>query len=682
MFAGKQKEFQEYRILSKYFQADSLEEIGVFSPRVVDFRVPQEYARRILNTSILFWKFTAFPMSPRRTSTVKRLSLFLMFTLALAMSLTPAQAQTSAEPVLVVSISGVESVTEAVQGVATAAGFEQEVGMMIPMILDGADKAGLDVQQPWGVVVTLDGETPSGYAFVPIDFATVLPLLTEQLEGLKGMLAMGMELPVPIDPRAIAALEIGELDADGICTITAQNGEAIYLGGPTGWTIASTDRDAILNAPTDLSAVLGELPAKYAIGAALYPQRIPEELIDQLSGLAMMSMGSAQLPPEMMAQQQEQLEKAITQLKDAAQDIEEITFGIALGSDGSITIGNDWALVAGSDFDNALSVPASTPTRFSGFCNPDAILCFNQKQGLLPAQVSDMTTQLGTFRQEAIASLADAQLSVADRLILEKLVNDVIDAMIASLEQDVIEIAGAINAAPDVVSLALAASTPEAAKIEASVIELIGLAGQEMPEMLNMVTFNADEYNGIRMHSITVPAAMLVPQGGTPMQTMMLSQDGLPPALANGTLTVILGFSDDAVYLVASMGDSIAELKAAIDASETATVDPSVLQTMNISMAQLGEIFNLAEMPIDMILPGYEPSAEDSINSSLTYADSKAHMELVVSAGMVSLISQGVQAAMNMSGGSDSDFGPGFDEGFDSPDPFDDGDDSIDPFAI
>ena len=105
---------------------------------------------------------------------------------------------------------------------------------------------------------------------------------------------------------------------------------------------------------------------------------------------------------------------------------------------------------------------------------------------------------------------------------------------------------------------------------------------------------------------------------------------------------------------------------------------------MSISMAQLGDAFELAGMPLDMVLPGYVPSADDSITVEATYADAQSHSEVRISAGMISLISRGAQIAAAQASAA---FEEGFDQGFEmgseyGEDPFGEDDDTLDPFEL
>jgi hypothetical protein len=625
---------------------------------------------------------------------VKRCMTMLLVLLVLGLFLQPASAQTSDEPALVVSISGVESVAQAVEQVGAAAGFEMEAQMYAAMAVESVGEAGIDATQPWGLILSLEGETPSGLAFIPIDLDLAMAQLKGMVEKMQAMGGDSMQMgPVPVD---ISAIQIPDPDADGIYEIKGDEGPSLYIGGQDGWAFASIDRDLVLNAPADPTPLLGDLPSKYAIGVTLNPQQIPPEAFDALNGLFMMAMMSAEIPPELLEQQQKQIEDAVELLKDMAQDVESATFGLAAEADGALRIDIDMICVPGSDIDSTMSKPAAVATRFAGFCDPNATLCFNQKTAMLPAQVAQMEGDIEELRSTVVAELATAQLSDADRLMLEKMINDGIDTLLGMLQQEVIEGAGSVNISSTSVSIAAAATVPDAAKLEEIIIQLLGIAGQEEPELAAATAFNVDEYKGVRMHTISVPAMMLMPQAdpmdlGPPMdpmmQTLMLSQPpqgGLPPALADGTITALLGFSDDAVYAVLTLGDAVAELKAAIDASETADVDPTVLQTMSISMAQLGDAFELAGMPLDMVLPGYVPSADDSITVEATYADAQSHSEVRISAGMISLISRGAQIAAAQASAA---FEEGFDQGFEmgseyGEDPFGEDDDTLDPFEL
>ena len=619
---------------------------------------------------------------------MKRFMTMLLALFALGLFLQPALAQMSSEPALVVSLSGVESLGQAVEQVGAAAGFEMEAQRYAAMAVAQAAEFGVDPTQPWGVVLSLEGGEPSGLAFIPVDLDVAMTQLKGMVEMMKMMSDMNggsMQMgPVPVD---ISSIEISEPDADGIYAITGEEGQGYYFGGQGGWAFISPDRDAVLNAPTDPTPLLGDLPSKYAIGVQFNPQQIPPEAFDSLLRLFMMGMMDVPVAPE-----------------ELAQEIEDITFGLNVESDGSLSIEADMIVVAGSEFDGMMSKVSSTPLRFAGFSDPNALINFVAG---LPPQVIQLVTpleeKLGLLREGILADLATAQLSDADRLMLEKLINDGIDTLLGALKQEVIEVAGSVNISPTSVSIAAAATVPDAAKLEEVVIQLLGIVGQEEQELQDATSFNVDEYKGVRMHTISVPAMMIVPQADpmdlAPMQTLMLaqpSQDGIPPALADGTITLLLGFSDDAVYTVLTLGDAVAELKAAIDASETADVDPTVLQTMSISMAQLGDAFELAGVPLEMFLPDYVPSADDSITGEATYADAQAHSEVRISAGMVALIGEGVQIAAAQ---AQAAFQEGFEQGFEigqeysgdedpfggmdkSADPFDGGDDTLDPFGL
>jgi hypothetical protein len=165
----------------------------------------------------------------------------------------------------------------------------------------------------------------------------------------------------------------------------------------------------------------------------------------------------------------------------------------------------------------------------------------------------------------------------------------------------------------------LAGSTvADTARLEQLFKGAVELAAKNEPRVAEVVTLDAETHQGVRLHTVSVPAVEL-PQ-----------LENLPAGLMGDQFTAAVGFGPQNAYLAVGPG-ALDHLKKAIDRSQAAAGEAVPPLRISMSAGELGRIvddlaidagWDLSSRPISKILPALaRAGANDRVTITVEGAD-------------------------------------------------------------
>ena len=486
-------------------------------------------------------------------------STFLVLTLAAVTSLSTsstASAQGSkSQPIAIITVNSIDKLFEDADFLGGLAGQPQVSAQFLPMVKGFTP--GLDHAKPIGLVVQSDNGNPSGALCIPVTD------LTQLLAVMKNF--------------GVTSEDAG----NGMMQISA-NGQTLFAREGSGWAYLSMMPQMLENVPANPGEYLGALTNDYDIGVRLYVQNIPEAFkqmaLSQLE--AGMQAGMKQLDTE--SKEQYEARKAMTkvqvdQLKQAAQDLDELTFGVAVDAEQQRTfIDIVYTAVAGSKLAEQIEINSDPRTDFAGFFQPDAamMMSFASKLGEADiAQVEQMFAAINKQVETSIDEEAD-QATEEERQIMKSAVSDFMDAFQATLAAGKMDGGAVLNVSPTSLSLVAGGFIGDPAKVESGIKKLTELAKKEDSKFPG-INWNASSHADVQFHTMNIP----IPADGD-------EDEENARQLFGDTIDVAIGIGKQTAYFALGR-DCLEAVKGVMDTSAASPQKSVPPMEMTFALAQI-----------------------------------------------------------------------------------------------
>ncbi|GAB6164452.1 hypothetical protein JCM19992_04520 [Thermostilla marina] len=440
--------------------------------------------------------------------------------------------------VAVVGVAGVDRFLEDVKYVGKLAEMPQ-LAEMVNQQLAGLGSPdgkipGIDPVRPAGVVVQTDGIQFYMYGCIPVtDMSAAMKLL----EGFFG----------PLEP------------ADGVYTIDTGD-QQIFVTEKDGWAIVTNDQNTLnaVSAPGDL---LSQATGEEDIVAKVWIQNIPE-MFRQM-GIALLQQGiqqGLQQEPdesdEMFAARKKMMEMSIQQQQQAIQEIDTLSIGLSLDeSKGDLALSIVQVVLPDTDLAKQIALNGTVETQFSGFVLPDSAVVVRETVKAETNQVEQVKGMVDFYMAAVKSELEEeSDLSKKERKIVSKLIDTIVDGMLATLEKGTFEIAASLSLADNTVSGVGVCTFAAARDLEAQIKDLLQQAMEDDEDLADSLKIDAESYKGYDLHVLTVPT------------------DEAPEEVFRvfgAKIEAVLAFSDEAIAFAVG-SDGINVLKKAIDDSQAA----------------------------------------------------------------------------------------------------------------
>ena len=397
--------------------------------------------------------------------------------------------------------------------------------------------------------------------------------------------------------------------------------------------------------------MLGGLNESYAVGVRAVVENVPESLRNQVLmpmqvGLA---MGQQQLPnetPEQFAIRKRTIARSMEEFTKLINETEALQIGLGVDPQSqALRLDVEMTAVEGSSAAADYALAGEAKSDLTGFYLPEAALTTLVASTLADSDAAQLEDMIDTYGSKALADLDEQELSDNERKLAKQMLGDLIEVIRKTVQSRRIDAGLAVLADADSLNLLVGGFVADTATLEKLLKQIVHLAIAEDPGVENAITLNAEEHQGVRLHTLSVP-------------TDQLPEDAdLPPMLAGDTLTGAVGFSDQNVFL-AFGPQSIDKLKAAIDQSKGAAGQSVPPMRLSVSATGVGQMIEglgadeEADVPPEVLSALGDAGENDHIIFVSEAIPNGMRTRLELEAGILKVIGTAVGAAM-------SQFGPG-----------------------
>ncbi|MEM8946289.1 MAG: hypothetical protein AAGD11_14035 [Planctomycetota bacterium] len=495
--------------------------------------------------------------SPRCRSLAAKFTIVALVAAFALVTSVKAQAQGSKmKPIAVVAINSINNIMDDVDFAGTLAGKEDLSNQVRPFV---GMIQGLDSDQPIGLVLQSDGIVPGGAICVPCT-------------NLKAM----------IDGMAMFGVT-HEDGPNGTMQIGAQ-GQTVFAREADGWAYISMAPEMLDSLPADPAALLGALTKEYDIAIRLSVQNIPEAYkqmaLSQLE--AGMQAGMQKLDTETDEQfeaRQEMAKVQVDQLKQAAQDLDELTLGVAVDSvQQRAYLDIAYTAVAGSKLAEQIAINADPKTDFAGFFQPDAAMMMSFASKVSESDVAQMEQMFGAMLKQvetAIDQESDLE-NEEDRQAVKSAVSDFMEALKSTMMAGKMDGGAVLNMSPTSLSFVAGGFVGDPAKVESGLKKLADVAkgvatkeGEDFPA----INWNSGSHQDVQFHTVQIPSPDSEDEKGVRQ-------------MFGDTIDVAVGIGKESAY-VAFGRDCLDALKRVMDVSAASPQKSVAPMEMTFSLSQI-----------------------------------------------------------------------------------------------
>ncbi len=554
------------------------------------------------------------------TSTLLALVACCTFFFSSTVVLQSAVAQGSKQkPIAIITVNSVNNLLEDVNFIGSLGGQPRLADSVRPFV---GMLQGLDNDQPLGLVVQSDEVSPSGALCIPVSDLKML---------LGGMKMFGVT---------------HEDGPNGLIQISAQ-GQPLFAKEMGGWAYLSMMPQMLEQVPANPGELFGALTKDYDIGVRLHVQNIPEAFkqmaLSQLQ--AGMEAGMKKLDSESEQQYQARREMTkvqVDQLKQAAQDLDELTFGIAVDGEQQRTfIDVVYTAVAGSKLAGQIAMNSDPKTDFAGFVQPDAAMMMSFASKIGESDIAQMEQMFGAMQKQvesAIEEEAD-DASEEEREIMKSAVGDFMAALKATLEAGKMDGGAVLNISPTSLSLVAGGFVADPGKVESGLKKLTELARNEDSKFPG-VDWNSSNHGDVQFHTMNIP----IPNNGD-------EDEENARKLFGETIDVAVGIGRETAFFALGR-DCLETIKEVIETSAASPQKSVPPMEMSFALAQImeaveGFVDEDERAPIEMInnMLGNEANGRDHVRIVVQPIPNGARTRIEAEEGVLRAIGMGVMAA-------------------------------------
>ena len=397
-----------------------------------------------------------------------------------------ANAQSLPDPAIVVSISSIDEQLADVKYLLNASGYPDFNFIASATIKGYTD--GIDLSRNAGMLFYFqpESETPDFMAFVPLkDKELLLDLISR-----------------------FAEVE----DQDDFNIIITPDGTELIVKEKDGYAFISNKESMLEVLPASPEKELGDLPTKYNLAAKIMPQRVPENLRQQM--LDVIKQGSEQTLEEMDEQlqdlQKENLKMQMQQMQMVLDESEQLTIGMSADADkGSLFMDVVFKAIAGSDM--AGKMAASKPdvaSRFSGFLIDGALMTLHANYRVSQEDSDNYASMLDEGRKSLLEEMnQDGDFTDEEFEKLEQVVNEMAEVLKQTIKEGVWDGGMVAFAEGEDLNFAGGFQVADAKRVEKSIKDLVPMIEERASsdEKIDLViNLNSDSYKGVTFHEFIV----------------------------------------------------------------------------------------------------------------------------------------------------------------------------------
>ncbi|NQT41168.1 MAG: hypothetical protein HQ581_26990 [Planctomycetes bacterium] len=491
-----------------------------------------------------------------------------------------------AKPLVRICLSGYDELVgdaDYLGGLGGAAGVAKKIEDQINKATGGKGLAGFDKSKPLGVVISTDGLV--GFpvvAFLPI---TDLSKLIEAMEA--SPLAASDEAKMVIGMLK----PIAEAPAGKVVEANVPPMGPVYFKQDKkgGWLLVAQNKDDLESLPKDPVDALGGMHEKYDLAARVEIANIPpffrNLLIDNLEmGADMGTEPMAGETDEEFKARKAVVERMIAQVKQAVNELEQITVGLAVDrSAGTAFLEFEMTAKEGTDLAAEAAEMKNTKTDFAGFLLPDAAMTAVAAGELSESDVAQLKNMVDTFRANAIKELESEGLSAAELAMTRQLLDDVFTVLEKTVDGGKLDFGMALKLEKGGSVVLAGGRLADGKRLDKVLKQIVGIVKKENPEAAKMIQLNAAKHNGVNLHVAKIPSSMI--------------EDEAARQIVGDEIEIVVGIAKDRAYFAAG-SNAVEALTEVIDASADQAGKNVAPMTMTIAAAPIARfIADIAPEP-------------------------------------------------------------------------------------
>jgi hypothetical protein len=412
----------------------------------------------------------------------------------------------------------------------------------------GKAATALDKTKPWGVIVQTDGAQFYYVACLPVANADDI------IEIAKGFNAQVKDAE------------------NGVKELSIPNKPPMFLKAENGVAFLSISPSSLAKLPPNALEILGKMVGEYDLSVSLAVKNIPEMYRQFAIGAmqAGLQQSMKKLPDEsddQFADRQRLAEGQIGQITKLINEVDTVKVGWGIDVAEKRTFFDlTYQFVPDSKMAKQVAAYSQPNTNFAGFYQPDAaataMVATKADPKLIADDLAQFDNMMRSLRSQAEREIEKKHSDPQEREVIKAALDDVFDAIEATIKEGQIDGGAALSARPDSVTFISGVHIKEPAKIEDALKKSEELF-KKQPGFPG-VKWDAANHAGVKLHTLTAP----VPE----------DKKG-PRKMFGENFDMTFGIGSDAVY-VAFGKDNIAALGKAIDASvadRSKTVPPFAL---------------------------------------------------------------------------------------------------------
>ncbi|MCA9215273.1 MAG: hypothetical protein KDB27_19530 [Planctomycetales bacterium] len=519
--------------------------------------------------------------------------------------LIPVQGVNAADPVAVVSVSGIKEALSDVEYLLEATGTDAFGQFFMPSVKNYLQ--GLNTERPLGMALSFNGTDFQPLVFLPVDD---LDTFLTQVEDTVGE---------PADA------------GDGILEL--QGPETVFVKQKDGWAFVAQHIEALDDLPEQPEKLLGGLYKEYDVAIRGFIGNIPEQYREMIIG--QMEAGMEQGLADNDDPNAEKLARAqVDEIKRLFNEADTLTFGWNVDTKNKqIYFEGSATAKPGSKLARDMAATANAQTKYSGFIVPNAAISGNLAGVITEDKATQTKAMLSTFEKSAVEELEkDGDIDSDEmRASAKNLVSSVFKILRDTADTGKFDSATSVILEGSSITIASASHVADGSEAEKLVQDLVKAAEKSGDVSFSKLKFNAGTHNGVRLHEIAIP----------------IPDEEYVSTVLGGELEVCIGADQNDLYVVVG-ANPVSTLKSMIDSSKAkgaikaspfnATVKLSPILRFAESVEGKIQVGEIAEM--------LEDSGNDHVRIEAVYKPNQAAYRFTIEEGVLRAIGQVIQAQM------------------------------------
>jgi len=346
-----------------------------------------------------------------------------------------------------------------------------------------------------------------------------------------------------------------------------EDDEPFYVKDRGAWAYVSNQPGPLASVPADPTSLLGGLNKTYDLALRINVANVPDGMRKQF--IAKMESDAEQDMSRQPGEDETEhfvrktvIEEVVKAVTRAANELSEVTVGWALDHDVERTF-IDLAVTAkpGTKLAGEMNRLGKERTRFAGFTVPGAAVSTTWTGQLADVEKAIIESVSQAVEEKIFKDIDNEDSEPREKEYAKKLVGNVIDVVRGTASAGRADGALSMVLRSDAMTIVGGTYVSDGQKADEIAKQLAQLAAIENPGLAFFVRLDADQHEGVRMHTISLP----IDEDEENREQLM--------RLVGEKINIVLGMGKESIYFAAGK-DAMKTLKQAISKSAEAAAAP------------------------------------------------------------------------------------------------------------